>query len=292
MNNTFKKALFILKDGGVLLFLVIAYQLLISITTFPMSQLLPNSPVFWISAMSNIFLTTAFVAGWLYLVRQLVEKSQNSNEDKLLGIHICKDFFPGVGKYFLSATLYCFLYLLMFAGMSFLIFKAGVILLGEPSISVETFKNASMSVEASKELVDSLSRTQLLNLSYWIILVAGSFFTFLYLTIFWVAEIFLNTKNIFIAFFKSLKFIYKNFLSSFGVYLILSIINLILMVLSVFASLNLFLSVIFILLSCYFTCYYMVVIFLFYYEKEKGNCDFRSDCNGQEQICSENSEEN
>ena len=266
-----KRAFGITKDNIILAQPLVLYLVVISLTMAGLAQQ-GNKTAFMVFALANILLTTAFCAGWFYMVKKTIEHSkkefEKSEEQSMASFALVKDFFPGVGEFFLPVTFLIIIYTTLFFAVMYLGYKFGLHALPHPHINWPEMM-AAQTPEQMQKFVHSLSFTQIKILNLWMFYMGAVFFLFSFLTLFLYPAMIYDSKNPFIAFWINIKFVFKNFFGSLGLLIFLLALHMFLSALSLLFSLNVFLSIIFLVISFYFATYCLVLIFLYYDEKRK-----------------------
>ena len=119
----------------------------------------------------------------------------------------------GVGEYFLSFLGVLFFEIIFFIGFILLFHYIGIALIGKLNIPLNDFVAAANtnSPEVLEGFMNNLQREEMVKLAKWIYFCVASFPLFLFFQMFWFPSLIKDTKNIFKAFWNSLKFIFKNF---------------------------------------------------------------------------------
>lgn len=255
---------------GILLF-VIYMEIIHSAPKTPISTIL--------FLITPLFMLGAFCAGWFYMVKKAVDLNKQSfiaDEEKAkASFNLIREFPIGIGEYFFSFVGGVILYLLLFTCLFFMSYKFGMHFIGKLNINPLELKLALSSYTGMKSLISSLPAAQLTKLNHWYLLSFGTIIFFSFITMFWVVEIILGTKNPIKAFFKSIMFIFKNFLASMILFIYINAVNFIVS-LAVNAMAMLPIKVYFIsaaiyllamIINFYFVVYIVVLVFL-YYESE------------------------
>lgn len=236
-----------------------------------------------------LFMLSAFFAGWFFMVKRAVDLDRQEfiiDEDKArASFNLLKELPVGIGEYFFSFIGGLILYSALFFLLSFAAYEAGLHLIGKIGVGLLQFKEALASPEAMKALVSSLSPQQLTKLNAWNFLFLSVMAIFSFITLFWGAEIIVKTKNSLIAFFKSLNFMFKNFLSSIILFIYISSINFVVSFINAVSTINPIIYFVSMLIYFYFVVYVVVLIFLYYdseIRKNQSNCNSGSDSFGQE----------
>ena len=248
---------------------------------------------------------SAFFAGWFFMIKKAIEldKQKFDSEDSKAksSFGLIKEIPRGVGEYFLPFVGGLIFYGLLVLLFMFLTYKAGLFFIGKLSLSPEDLRAALSSHAQMKAFISSLSVKELVKLNEWDFLIMTVMTFFSFMTMFWVPEIINKTKNVFLALFKSIRFIFKNFLSAIILFVYISAVNFLISLFSSLASINPILHFFATLIYFYFVVYIVVLIFL-YYDNESAkvkcdkseaqdNCNCGADSVGEEPTCDSNGEE-
>jgi len=235
-------------------------------------------PEMILSGFTMLFMTSAFFAGWFYMVRKCVkfskkhfifDKDKNSEAFRLI-----KAMPKGIGKYFLFYIEACVIVigLVLLAGflvstLSFPVLKEINTILSQMGVNLTT----SFDV---KEFINSLTQEQtyilltpVLKLTF-IIAAIPTIFSFLLLL--WMPEIIYTVKNPIIALFTSIAKVFKKFWKSLQLYIYITIVQLLISALGPFMFIHPVLYFLIVVLYFYFIVYIVVLIFS-YYENEFRN---------------------
>lgn len=265
-----KRAFEITKDNIILAQPLVLYLVIISLTTAGLAHV-PNQNAFYAFLVANVLLSTAFFAGWMYMTSKTIELSKQEfekpEEKSFASLKLIKDFFPGVGEYFLPMTITIALYLGIFGIIMFLAYKAGLHLLPHPQVDWAKML-AAQTPEQMQKFIFALSMPQLKALNLWFMFMGLISSVYAFLTMFLFPALIYNSKNPFLAFWINLKFIFNNFLGSLGVLIFLFALNMIVSTFSVLMNINVILSIIGLVISFYFMTYCLVLIFLYYDAKK------------------------
>ncbi len=264
-----KQAFKVTKDNIILAQPLVLYLVVVSLTSAGLSRV-PASPVFWVFFGANILLSTAFFAGWFYMCAKTVEHEKTEykspEEKSIASVKLIKNFFPGVGEYFLSVTSAILLYTGIFAIILFLAFKAGTHFIPNPYINFAKIMAAQTPAQM-QDYIMTLTPVQIKLLNLWFMYMGGVSFVYTFLTMFWFPALIFDTKNPFSAFWKNLKFIFKNFFGALGIVAYLYFMNFIVSAINAVSGVNIVLSIISLVVTFYFMTYCIVLIFLYYGEK-------------------------
>ena len=208
----------------------------------------------------TVLLFSAFISGWFYMIKFAVDNykvfDKNNPEYAVkigkYNIDTLKKFFIGVGEYFVPAIFVVILSILI----SNILIYCGLKLL---HINNLDFLIKSLSAQTMQDL-PQFSLTQYAFIMYFAFITL----VFHFITLFWMPEIFYKTKNSILAFFKSIGFLFKHFLTSVILYAFLVFCFFIFQVLSVLAMINQILVLIMFFLFLYLITYSLVLIFMTY----------------------------
>lgn len=283
MSSFIQKAFNITKENIIIAQPLIIFLLIISFTLGALTQQ-TNKIYYLVFSTANILLCTAFFAGWFYMIKKAIfhnKRAENNeyrnNEDKIAASNaLGKEFFPGVGEYFLSITYTTIVYVIVYGLLMFVSYKAGLELLPNPHVNMQDFMAAANSTPAEMhKYVYSLSFEQLKAMNMWMLFIGGILSAFTFLTMFLFPAVYDKKETgfkmlltPFIAFNRNLVFIFKHFIGSLGILIFLFFLNIVFSVLSLLFSINIILSIIGLIISFYFMTYAVVLIFL-YYEENK-----------------------
>lgn len=278
--NYIQKAFEITKDNLILVQPPVIFMIILSFTLAGLLQQ-AHKAVYMIFLVANILLCTAFFAGWFNMIKKSISLNKKiedgiikTQEEKAsASLDLGKEFFPGVGDYFLQMTLTIAAFAGVYILVVFFSYKAGLQILPHPHIDMNKLYAAANSTPAEmQKFVYGLSFDQLKAINIWML------FMGLVVTIFTFATMFLfpalydekkDPKELFLlapikAFNRNIIFIFKHFIGSLGILIFLFFLNTVLSILSVIFNLNIILAIVGLIISFYFMTYAMVLVFLYY----------------------------
>ncbi len=227
-----------------------------------------NPIAFIVFALSLIMLSVAFMAGWFYMTKKTIEfeedKSMPDEEKAVKSFGLIKHFFPGVGEYFINMIGLSILYLILTALISFAAFKFGMHMFGNPNVDIMKLNSMHGSYPELNSYFASLPERQLYSLTSWFAFLSLVSFAFQFLTLWWVPALYYSTKNPFLAFGYSVKFLFHKFGASLGIFFFLLLFNFAVSVVNSALASNVWLSLIGFILFFYYATYFVVLIFLYY----------------------------
>lgn len=252
--------------------------------------------------ITTLFMLSAFFAGWFFMTKKAVELDRQTfiiDEDRAkASLGLIKEFHIGIGEYFLPFLGGIILYSFIFILLCLIAYQAGIHFIGKINLNPAEIKTILNAIE-SKALISSIPVDKLAKLQMWYALFIIIMTVHYFITMFLVPEIVLRTKNPLIAFFKSVIFIFKNFLSAIILFAYINVLSFIVSliingILMLHFIPNFILALISMLVYFYFIVYVIVLVFLYYDNaistKEENNSDSGTDSIGQEQICDKESE--
>lgn len=280
-----KKAFEITKNNMIVAQPLVIFMIIISVTLAGLAQQ-TNHLTYGVVLTANILLCTAFFAGWFYMIKKVIEHTKKADkgeykddeEKTAASFALIKQFFPGVGEYFMSMTFTIIAYLAVYALLIFVCIKLGYRFLPDPSADLKNLMTAASGTPAEiQKFVLSLSLEQLKTLNYWMMYMGTVSSLFTILTMFLFPAVYDTDKEgkkdfvlyaPFAAFNRNLVFIARNLVGVLGIVIFLFALNIILSGLSILFNLNVILSIVGLIISFYFMTYAIILIFLYYEEKK------------------------
>lgn len=280
MSLYIKKAFATTKENLIIAKPLILFLIILTFSTSALSQQ-ADRIAYVIFLTANLLLCTAFLAGWFYMIIKAIKHQKiadfggyaNDKEKMKASSALGKEFFPGVGDYFLPITFTMLFYAAVYILLMFVSFKAGLRFLPHPQINWAEFMTAANStpVEMHKYVL-SLSFAQIKAINLWMFYLGGIAAVFTFFTMFLFPAVY-DKKEYFLlapfsSFNRNLIFIFKNFFGAVGIILFLFFLNILVSIVSIFFSINIVFSIAGLLLTLYFMIYAIVLIFLYYGEKK------------------------
>ena len=280
MSSYIKKALDITRKNVIIIQPLVLFLIVLTFTTSALFQLV-HKITYIVFLTTNILLCTAFLAGWLYMIKKAIEHYQksengeykNDKEEAEASLALGKEFFPGVGDFFPAVTFTVVCYVAVYMLIMFVCFRSGTYFLPFTDVNWADFVTAANSTPAEmQKYVASLSYEQLKAINLWMFYMGGVATIFTFLTMYLFPAVFDKKEQYFYvpfsAFNRNLVFLCKNFLGSLGLLIFLFFLQIIFSILCVFFSMNIIMSIIGLIITFYFATYMVVLIFL-YYETRK-----------------------
>ena len=270
---------------------LILFMLLTTIYNSILSSGSANFLVVLLGLFTSLFMWAAFLSGWFFIIRQaiLYHFENISREEKAKkSFGLMSLMVKGIGKYFLPFIWFLLLEIIFFIIFVILVHYIGVSFIGKLNIPTNEFFASvnTNSPEVIEGFINSLPREEIVKLAKWIYLCMLTFPVFLFLQMFWASSIVKDTTNIFKALWRSLKFLFCNFASTFIFFIMIGVLHFCIMLLCGILSVNSILSYFSLLIYFYFMVYIAVLVFLFYEKYEKKGCSGSgSDSIGQDSLC-------
>lgn len=244
----------------VLLTPLLLYSLFSSVY-MAVSMLGSNLALMFFSLVLFFVMTSAFSAGWFYMVKLAVfDQDRDPNA-------IIKEFFTGVGEYILPSCGLLAIVIIFSLIMLIIACKIGLVLIGDVGVSLEALARFMESTEAIKAFVATLSVEDLAKITQWNVLLLVTTALTYFLLIFYLPALFFESKNPLKAFGLSLKRLFSNkFIKIVGFYILIFLINFMISFLSAIMASNMIMHFILTLLNFYFITLVAVGIFSFYYQ--------------------------
>ena len=287
MIKTINKAFELLRDNIIIIQPLIFYLLILGFVSRPITLDGTYTHASIFALIVSVLFTAAFLAGWFYIVKLAIsmknEVYETPEEKNLAALSLLKQFFTGVGEYFVPVLFGFLIFVLAFIGFLFLAYKIGLHYIGTPELTPQLVKALnSGSYKAISDLVSAPESYQSLKtLSYWGFYITGLSVIFSFLTMFYAPAVLYDTRNPFKAIFLNFKFLFLNFFGSLIIILFLTFLNTLVSIFNLLSAMNIIFAIISLLLMFLYMSYYVMLVFLYYEEKTKDNCDSGSECIGE-----------
>lgn len=270
MFKMLKDAVKITNDNIIIITPLILFMFVFNLYLMYSKSSVSNIALGILSFVTVVLMVSAFFAGWFYMIKKAIKHSYEVyvlEQDYSKGTFaLVKSIPTGIGKYFLSYLgMVCFAIFLI-ACVWFLIFSIGTHFIGNLSIDANQINTIANATDM-KTVEALLSQPQIMQLYHWAVLIMCITAIVSFLTMLWIPEIIYSTKNPFFALFKSIGRIFQKPLKTFGLYLIITIINFVLSFISSISVVNPIIYLFCAVFYFYFFVYLVVLLFL-YYERE------------------------
>ncbi len=270
MFKLFKEAFKTANDCIILAIPLVLFMWILSFY-FGFSNSVVNSPAEIILAFITVlFMTGAFLSGWFYMVKKAIEISHKVfvlDADRAKAtMNLFKDIPYGIGQYFLAFVLMLLAFLLIVAIAAMVVYLIGDIYIGNV-FTPEQLSSALSSTQDMKTFIESLDNEQLIKLNLWNLLIMGTTTVLSFILMLWIPEIIYKTVNPLLALFRSIKKVFVKFKTSLGVFIYISVLNLVMSFIGTFTLINPLLYILIMVIYFYFIIYVVILLFL-YYERE------------------------
>lgn len=272
MIKYFSRAFKITNENIILATPLILFLFLLSIYL----DVAKNAPENILSAalllITTLFMLSAFFAGWFFMVKRAIYLDKQEfvveEEKAKASFNLIKELPLGIGEYFLPFLGGIIVYSALLILFAFITYQVGIHVIGKINLSSTELKMILNSAE-TKTLISSISTEKLTKLQIWYSTFVVVMTIHYFLTMFLAPEIVLRTKNPLTAFFKSISFIFKNFLSAVILFAYINILSFVASILINGLLMIRFMptfitALISMLLYFYFIVYVIVLVFLYY----------------------------
>lgn len=278
MKNVFCEAFKVTNNSIILAIPLILFVKIIDLYSMYSKYHLDTTLKFVIASLTIICMFSAFGAGWFYMVKDAVKLSKKVfvlDKDRAKAtLNLFRSLIDGVGKYFIPFLGACLIYIFVIQ----LIAAHAVWLLGGKFIgaldpaSMEQLQEISLSAASSSTasmaiLLNKMTPEMITYFGKWSLLFISVTFVITYLLMLWFPEILYKESNPLVALCSSIVKLFTNFLSSFGIYVLLWFIGLIILFINTFSIINPFAYLVMSIIMFYFFVYMVVTIFLYYDRK-------------------------
>ncbi len=266
-KNTFKTA----GEGIILGVPLVFFMCVISLYINYSKEVVDTFPEVILSAVTMLFMSSAFFSGWFYMVKKCVEFSKKDfilDKDKSQESMKLIQCLPiGVGKYFLTYVGVSLMFVGIALLMAFILYKASVPFINSMHFTLSQMSMVINSPQDTQNFLNSLPPEQVIILFKLNLLLMGITSLFSFLMMLWMPEVIYTKRNPLIAFLTSIKKVFVKFGKSVNLFLYITILNFIISFLSTFAFVNPVTYMIMLIIYFYFIVYVVVLLFS-YYDKE------------------------
>lgn len=271
LTELFSKTYDLVKNNLILVQPLLIFLLVLSFITSPLTSGMGISTAVIVMIISILGLFCAFFAGWYSMFHKSIEyvdKLNLSPEEKALNsINLFKEFFPGVGKYFLKIILGYLLYFMFFIILLNVIHILGEKLIGLPtSINTDEFSKIATDEQKLLNFVHKISLSDWIKIIKWNVMSFTACGLFSYITMFWIQALIIEGKRPLIAYWESIKTVFKNPIVTIIIYIAqcASIVGVCLI--SIAMSMNIIAQFIILMILILLVVYFTMMSFL-YFEK-------------------------
>ena len=271
MFKLFKDSFKATNEGIILAIPLVLFMWLLQLYILYSKEVVDTIPEFILSAVTILFMMSAFCSGWFYMIKKCIEfykKDFILDKDKASeSLKLIQALPVGVGKHFLTFVGVAFVFALLLALLLFVMYKVSIPFIKDINFSFSQMGTVLNSPQEMANFLNNLSPEQLIalfNLNI-ILMVITSLFSFLIML--WIPEIIYRSINPVLALFTSIKKIFVKFWKSIVLFLYVSLVNFFISFFSTFAFTHPIVYMVMMILYFYFIVYVIVLIFL-YYDRE------------------------
>jgi len=275
MKNILKEAVKITNNSIILAIPLILFVKLIDLYSMYSKYHVDTAPKLLIASITLMCMFCVFASGWLYMVKNAIKLSKKVyvlDKDRAKeSLGLFKSLLSGVGKHFMSflgaVCIYVFVIQII---ATQLVWFIGVKLIGSlDAASMEALQEISLGAAANNSsmsmLLDNMTPEMVAFFGKWSLLFVIVTFIITYLLMLWFPEIIYGQPNPLKALGSSVVKLFRNFKSTFGLYVVLWMIGFLLLFLNTFSIiLNPFLYLLISIVMFYFFVYVVICVFLYY----------------------------
>ena len=280
MKNLFKTSIDLIKYNSIFVQPIILLFIVLSFANGFILRVRGLTIPFFALTLSVILLTIAVQAGWFYINSLAVKCADKEYYDKQARFvevnQTFGKFFVGVGETFLKTLILDIIIFAAFVGVCYLVFRYGVHHVGSPSVLFSMFNevnsNPTQDMMALAQKYYSPENTKILL--YWLgaSWAVTNIFSFIFVLYNGIMQ--LDKINPFIALWRMIKFSFKKFFPLLFLFIIVSLFNVVLNVITAISSINILLSALALLFMFLYVNFIVFLILLFYEQsKPKDNSD-------------------
>ena len=270
----FKNALKITNNSIILTIPLILFVYILDLYSMFTRYSVDSVPKIILASLTVMFMFVVFCSAWFYLVKKIVDLSKKvfvmDTDRSKATFHLLRSMPEGIGEYFLSFLGVYFIFFVIQILVTPVVYALGIKLIGTTdATSLQSIQTLALGASASNSsnitlFVDKMTPEQLVFFGKWSLLLMLTTSVLMYLLMLWIPEIIYNTKNPLTALVKSIVKLFKDFLNTFRIYLILWILGFLLLFFNTFSMINPLLYLVMCVLMFYYITYAVVVIFLYY----------------------------
>lgn len=277
MKKLFKDALKITNYNLILTIPLIIFIKVLDLYSLYSKYTVDSIPKFILASITILFMFGVFCSAWFYMVERAINLSKKVfvlDEDRAKAtLNLFKTLPDGVGKFFLSfvGVYVIFFFIQMIATP--LVYILGANIIGSlddasmMSLQKTVMDPAVSANQGMASFIDKLTPEQIIFFGKWSLLFMVVTSIIMYLLMLWIPEIIYKTQNPLVALWRSLIKLFKDFFTSFRLYISLWLMGFGLLFINTFAVINPLAYIIMSIVLFYFSVYFVVLIFLYYDRK-------------------------
>lgn len=278
MKKIFREALNITNNNIILAIPLILFIKLIDLYSMFSKFHIDTAPKLMIASITLICMTGAFLAGWLYMVKEAVKLSKKvfvlDSDRAKASLGLFKSLLSGIGKYFMPFLgAICFYVFVIQIIATQVVWLLGGKLIGSlDAASMKTLQEISLSAASNNSsmslLVDNMTPEMITFFGKWSLLFVIVTCIITYLLMLWFPEIIYKESNPLKALGTSVVKLFRDFKCSVGLFSVLWLIGFMILFLNTFSIiLNPFVYLFISIVMFYFFVYMVVCVFLYYETK-------------------------
>ena len=277
MRELFKDATKITNYNIILTIPLIVFVKILDLYSLYSKYTVDSTPKFVLASITVLFMFGVFCAGWFHMIKEAIQLSKKVfvlDADRARAtLNLFKIIPDGIGKFFLSFVgVYVIFFVIQIIATP-IVYLLGINIIGglDPTsmqhLQEMTIDPAIASNQGMAAFIDSLTPEQIVFFGKWSLLFMSITSIIMYLLMLWIPEIIYKTPNPFVALWKSLVKLFKDFFTTVRLYLSLWFMGFALLFVNTFAVLNPFAYVFMSIVLFYFSVYFVILIFLYYDRK-------------------------
>lgn len=264
IETLFRGSFNLLKHNMVLSLPFLAFWLIIGFVLISLT----NGAARLFSLLLLLGITSAFISGWFNMFKRCVERPVNENQPEREQVedsfYLFKEFFPGVGKYFVNILVGLMLFLLIFNFLMLLTENLSMHLLGNfESFSTEEMMKALQQPSSIQDFWKSISDADKSKIITIALIELALTVLMIYLTMFWAQFVVLKEVSPLKGFLSSIAITIKDFFRTFVIFVLNALLLGGVFLLSAVLGLNPILRLVMILLFVYALVFYILMTFLY-----------------------------
>ena len=277
MSNLFLKTFKITNNSIILTIpLIIGVKMLDLYSVFT-KYTVDSLPKFFLASLTMLFMFGVLSAAWFYIVKEAVNLSKKVfvfDKDRANATFSLFKLLPeGIGKFFLSFVGVYIIFFFIQILLTPLVYFLGINLIGDlDATSMQAFYSLASDPNVSTnagmtKFVESLTPEMVVYLGKWCLLFMAVTSVVMFLLMLWIPEIMYNTPNAFVALWRSVVKLFKDFVCSLKLYLSIWLSGFVLLFVSSFAVLTPFTYLVMSVVLFYFSVYFVLLVFVYYDKK-------------------------
>ena len=256
MREQLKNTFFLLNKNLWLVFLLATFALGGLLYLSILKSFADSIIEIFVGALTFLLLVVTGFAGFYYTVRTMVLTSEREVSCSLI-----KAFPKGVAEYFSSAFGFVCLYMFLFLFFIIAFIFIGKSLIPPFSFNAEDLANLMATGGTILDFEKLLTPEDMISMRWWKVLHFVCTTLLWFLSLYWIPETFLNTKNAFKSLIFSIKMIFKNLSVTLNLFVVILLINFVIQNLLMLLPANEFLGMLGLFIHFYVLTFTCVLVF-------------------------------